>query len=205
MEADDRWRETRYVVVHARLRDHGAPTRRGGPLLVGLAFPQSARASRVSKHAYDPSVTSTTSTASVVGRTAGGDSTASVSSGAGGLVARSLVAAEDTGAGVAGAGGGGGRTFVTTPRGTTFDIPEGYVGREADNGQGIVYQEPGAPGNAGSIRIMEPNAQNPSGYFRYYNNEGPGQPLDVNGNPGPPSATHIPENYIGPVLGWPGG
>lgn len=95
--------------------------------------------------------------------------------------------------------------FVGTPRGTTFDIPEGYVGREADNGKGIVFQDPSAPGNAGSIRIMEPTDQYPNGYFRYYNNEGNGQALDVNGKPGPPSATHIPENYIGPVLGWPGG
>jgi hypothetical protein len=122
-----------------------------------------------------------------------------------GLASGFCVATEDAGAGAAETAGGGGQTFVTTPRGTTFDIPEGYVGREADNGAGIVYQEPGASGNAGSIRIMEPTGQYPDGYFRYYNSEGNGQPLDINGNPGPPSATHIPENYIGPVLGWPGG
>lgn len=93
--------------------------------------------------------------------------------------------------------------FVTTPRGTTFDIPEGWVGREADNGKGIVYQWPGAPGNADSIRIMEPTEDYPNGYFRYYNSEGKGQPLDVNGKPGSPSATHHHEDDVGPLGGWP--
>lgn len=73
---------------------------------------------------------------------------------------------------------------MTTPRGTTFDIPAGYVPREADNGAGIVYQAPGAPGNVGSIRIMEPTDDYTNGYFRYYNSEGPGQPVGINGKPG---------------------
>jgi RHS repeat-associated protein len=93
--------------------------------------------------------------------------------------------------------------FVTTARGTTFDIPEGWAGREADNGRGIVYQRPGAPRNADSIRIMEPTEDYPNGYFRYYNGEGKGQPLDVNGKPGSPSATHHHEDYVGPLGGWP--
>jgi hypothetical protein len=95
--------------------------------------------------------------------------------------------------------------FVTTPRGTTFDIPEGWAAREADNGKGIVYQRPGAPGNADSIRIMEPTEDYPNGYFRYYNSQGRGQPLDVNGKPGSPSATHHHEDFTGPLRGWPGG
>ncbi len=95
------------------------------------------------------------------------------------------------------------RQMVTTPRATTFDIPQGYVAREAENGQGIVYQRPGAPGNAGSIRIMEPTPDYPNGYFRYYNNEGRGQPLGVDGKPGSPSAIHIPEDFAGPLQGWP--
>ena len=95
-------------------------------------------------------------------------------------------------------GGDVGRTFVTTSRGTTFDIPKGWVGREADNGVGIVYQRPEAPGNAESIRIMEPTADYPNGYFRYYSSEGRGQPLDVNGKPGSPAATHDHEHYVGP-------
>jgi hypothetical protein len=94
-----------------------------------------------------------------------------------------------------------GRTFVSTPRGTVYDIPEGWVGRTADNGQGIVFQEPGAAGNADSIRIMDPTTQYSDGYVRYYNDQG--QPLDVNGNPGPASATHISQTYQGPWSGWP--
>jgi hypothetical protein len=49
------------------------------------------------------------------------------------------------------------------------------------------------------IRIMELTAKYPSGYVRYYNEYG--QPLDVYGTPGPPSTTHIPQDYQGP---WPG-
>jgi len=48
---------------------------------------------------------------------------------------------------------------------------------------------------------MEPTAEYPKGYVRYYNKYG--QPLDVYGKPGPPSATHIPGDYQGPIPGWP--
>jgi hypothetical protein len=48
---------------------------------------------------------------------------------------------------------------------------------------------------------MEPTPRYPNGYFRYYNERG--QPLDVNGRPGPQSATHIPEDYLGRIPGWP--
>lgn len=63
----------------------------------------------------------------------------------------------------AGAEAGRATRFVTTPRGTTFDIPKGWAAREADNGKGIVYQQPGAEGNVDSIRIMEPTAKYPKG------------------------------------------
>jgi Flp pilus assembly pilin Flp len=108
----------------------------------------------------------------------------------------------DDGAG-AGARGHGvpARRFVSTPRGTTFDVPGGWASRTTDNGRGIVYQRPGATGRADSIRIMEPTSRYPDGYFRYYNSRG--QPLDINGKPGPNSATHIPEKYIGRIPGWP--
>jgi len=96
-----------------------------------------------------------------------------------------------------------GQTFVGTPQGTIYDVPSGWAGRVADNGQGIVFQEPGAVGNANSLRIMDPTAQYPNGYVRYFNGVGNGQPLDVFGNPGPPSATHIPQDYTGPWPGWP--
>lgn len=94
------------------------------------------------------------------------------------------------------------RKFVTTPRGTTFDVPGDWPSRPANNNKGIVFQDPKATTeNANSIRIMEPNKKNPDGYFKFYNEAG--QPLDVNGKPGAPSATHIPENYRGEIKGWP--
>lgn len=65
----------------------------------------------------------------------------------------------------------------------------------------MTYQRPGAVGNADSIRVMEPTRKYSGGYFRYYNEHG--QPLDVHGKPGPPSATHIPEEYIGRIPEWP--
>lgn len=92
-------------------------------------------------------------------------------------------------------------TLVTTPRGTTFDIPGGWTSRPADNGKGIVWQRPGATGNADSIRLMEPTSRYPNGYFRHYNSQG--QPLDIHGRPGPNSATHIPEDFRGMIEGWP--
>jgi hypothetical protein len=110
------------------------------------------------------------------------------------LAADALLAAED-GARVAG------RTFVTTPNGTTVQIPEGWVGRTADSGKGIVYQRPGATGNADMIRIMDPTKQYPNGYVRYYNQHG--QPLDVFGKPGSQATTHIPLDHVGSIKGWP--
>ena len=115
--------------------------------------------------------------------------------GPGGIVRGAGRAATKVGAGAARS------SFVTTPRGTTFDIPKGWVGREADNGKGIVYQRRGAPGNVDSIRIMEPTAKYPNGYFRYYNERG--QPLTAAGKPGPRGDTHHHENYEGPLGGWP--
>ena len=94
------------------------------------------------------------------------------------------------------------RRFVTTPRGTTFEIPPGWVTDPAKNGKGIVLQRPGAVGNADSIRIMEPTPLYPHGYYRYYNHNG--QPLDVAGKPGANAETHFPEEYVGPTEGWPG-
>ena len=73
--------------------------------------------------------------------------------------------------------------------------------RVADNGKGIVYQQPGAVGNASMIRIMEPTPMYPQGYVRVHNKFG--QPVDVYGKPGPQSATHIPRGYTGPWPGWP--
>ncbi|MCO5313599.1 MAG: hypothetical protein M9952_11775 [Microthrixaceae bacterium] len=70
------------------------------------------------------------------------------------------------------------------------DIPKGWTPRVADNGKGVVFQRPGATGNADMIRVMDPTSQYPNGYIRIYNSHG--QPVDLAGKPGPPSATHIP-------------
>jgi hypothetical protein len=95
-----------------------------------------------------------------------------------------------------------GKTFVTTSRGTTYDLPEGWAGRTSDNGKGAVYQRPGATGNADMIRIMEPTPKCPNGYASVYDSHG--QPVVVFGKPGPPATTRIPEDYVGPWPGWPG-
>lgn len=89
--------------------------------------------------------------------------------------------------------GPGGRTFVTTPKGYTVEIPAGWKPREADNGRGIVYQRPGADAvqrDADSIRIAEPTKSYPEGYVRYYNSSG--QAIDAHGKPTSPAETHFP-------------
>ncbi len=80
---------------------------------------------------------------------------------------------------------------------------DGWTARIADNGKGTVWQAPGATGNADTVRIMEPTAQYPNGYVRFYNKFG--QPVKLDGKPGPNSATHVPINPDGTYptpLGW---
>ena len=72
-----------------------------------------------------------------------------------------------------------GYKFVSTREGTLIRVPENWEGRVADNGRGLVYQEPGAFGNGNMIRIMDPTPAYPRGYVVYYNEYG--QPLDVFG------------------------
>jgi hypothetical protein len=38
-----------------------------------------------------------------------------------------------------------GKTFVTTSDGVINDVPANWTSRAADNGKGIVFQEPGMP------------------------------------------------------------
>jgi len=106
-------------------------------------------------------------------------------------------------AGVA-APGFGFAIIVVGSNGTLVPIPEGWSAMVAINGKGMVYQRPGAMGNADSIRVMDPTPLHPQGYVRYYNWQG--QPLDVNGSQGNPAggnATHIPLDYEGPMDKWP--
>ena len=94
-----------------------------------------------------------------------------------------------------------GYKFVSTREGTLIRVPENWEGRVADNGRGVVYQEPGAFGNGNMIRIMDPTPAYPRGYVVYYNEYG--QPLDVFGRPAQRAFTHIPVDYSGPIPGWP--
>ena len=91
--------------------------------------------------------------------------------------------------------------FVVPSSGKVVPIPQGWVGRVADNGAGIVYQRPGATGSADMMRIMESIPRYPQGYVRYYNNRE--QPLDLFGKPGDRASNHIPLDYEGPIPGWP--
>ncbi|WZH36376.1 MAG: DUF6531 domain-containing protein [Microbacterium enclense] len=104
----------------------------------------------------------------------------------------------------------GGTTFVATPQGTIYDVPSGWAFREANNGKGLVAQDPDMVGviNAGNntdsntIRIMDPTDRYPNGYSRYSNDVG--QWLDpTTGKPGSKPASHIPADYEGIYLQWP--
>jgi hypothetical protein len=96
------------------------------------------------------------------------------------------------------------------PKPPTSNLPAGvkpgWVQRPADNGKGIVYQEPGAIKDQNSIRIMEPGAdpRYPNGYVRFTNEHN--QPINLDGKPGSPAETHIPRNPDGTYplpKGWP--
>ncbi len=82
-------------------------------------------------------------------------------------------------------GGGSGEGGNTPP-----GAKPGWASRTADNGRGTVWQQPGATGNADMVRIMDPTLRYPYGYVRFYNQYG--QPVDLDGQPGPDPETHIP-------------
>ena len=92
---------------------------------------------------------------------------------------------------------------MVTPRGTVYDVPEGWKHSVQNNNKGSNYQEPNSSGNENLIRIAEPNSLYPDGYARVYSKHG--QPVDLWGKPGPNAATHIPETYRGDWPSWPEG
>lgn len=94
------------------------------------------------------------------------------------------------------------RNFVATKPGggaatKPAGVPDDFVAVVANNGKGTVWRAPGTTTNAGTVRVMEPTAQYPNGYVRFYNNSGPGQPIGLDGKTGPNSHTHIPINPDG--------
>ncbi len=87
----------------------------------------------------------------------------------------------------------------TLPAGVSDD----WVLRVADSGKGRVWQAPGATGDANSLRMMDPTPEYPNGYVRFYNDYG--QPIGLDGKPGPNAMTHIPINPDGTFptpTGW---
>ena len=85
---------------------------------------------------------------------------------------------------------------VTNPQGVsvTINIPENYVPRIANNGQGIVFQPENLPiGSATDafvIRMGQPRTQNPNGYVVFHNQYG--QPINPLTNQTlPPSNWHF--------------
>ena len=56
--------------------------------------------------------------------------------------------------------------------------------------KGGCFAHPAPPETRTSSASAEANAQNPTGYVRYYNSAG--QPLNWAGNTGPDSETHLP-------------
>ena len=80
--------------------------------------------------------------------------------------------------------------IVVGPNGTAVKIPAGYVAAPAESGDGIVYRPAGSTGNANSIRIMGPNANQPARVIIYNSS---GQPIvPSTGRTGTAAETHTP-------------
>ena len=92
-------------------------------------------------------------------------------------------------------GGGGRRPGANGSDELPAGVRPGWKERPADNGKGTVWQDPNSSGNANTLRIMDPNARYSNGYVRFYNEHG--QPVGLNGKPGPRPDTHIPRSPDG--------
>ena len=101
---------------------------------------------------------------------------------------------------------GAGGTFYVPPggRGTVY-APPGSTVVPAQNGRGLVIRPPNWTPNqrdSGTIRMMDPNAQNPGGYCVKYNQHNQPTIPSSNVTPGNRGETHIPYDYQGPIQ-WP--
>jgi RHS repeat-associated protein len=92
--------------------------------------------------------------------------------------------------------------YVTTPRGVTYKIPEGWTSEPSRTNKGVIFRPPGSEGDANTIRIMEPTSRYPNGHVVIYNSEG--QPVDYNlkSHTGP-NETHIKEDEKDPSRNCP--
>lgn len=91
--------------------------------------------------------------------------------------------------------------FVVTPGGTAFPVPKGATGPTPSTNQagrvtGAAFTggKGGANGQVASMRIMDPNTKNPSGYIKYENSAQP-KPQGVDpysGRTVPPEKAHFP-------------
>jgi hypothetical protein len=84
---------------------------------------------------------------------------------------------------------------LTDPQAIPSAATKGWPRAITENGRGWVWREPGAEGNANSIRVMDPTDRYPHGYVRFYNTHG--QPIDLAGKPGSRAETHIPRAVDG--------
>ena len=94
-----------------------------------------------------------------------------------------------------------GKTWVSTGRGTVYDVPAGWTQRMADNDKGLVFQRLGAQDDRDLVRIMEPTQRYPDGYVRVHNSHN--QPVTPLGKAEGRAATHISQLHQGPFPAWP--
>ena len=103
----------------------------------------------------------------------------------------------------AGGGAAGAPDFVVTPGGDVIPVPQGAVGPVRTTSPGIQFNGGsggnGLAANVTDVRIMEPNARNPTGYVNYGSQQSNGGWQSVNPYTGQsiPSSNpwwHIPIN-----------